>query len=58
MTGTWLSNNIFSNEILPSYYTVLRKDRDSRGGGVLLAIKSSLTTMQLPSPNDLQGVYK
>jgi len=53
---TWLSNNIFTNEILPSCYTVLRKDRDSRGGGVLLALKSSLTTVQLPSPSDLEVV--
>jgi len=41
---------------LPSCYTVLRKDHDSRGCGVLLALKSSLTTMHLPSPSDLEIV--
>jgi len=58
ITETWLSNNIFTNEILPSCYTVLRKDHDSRGGGILLAPKSSLTTMQLPSPSDLEIVLR
>ena len=56
VTETWLSTNIFTNEIFPSCYTVLRKDRDSRGGGVLLAFKSFLTVMQLSSPNDLKIV--
>jgi len=56
ITETWLLNNIFTNEIFPTSFTVLRKDRDSRGGGVLLALKSSLTTMQLPFPSDLEIV--
>ena len=56
VTETWLSTNIFTNEIFPSCYTVLRKDRDSRGGGVLLAFKSFLTVTQLTSPNDLEIV--
>ena len=30
ITETWLTNNIYTNEIFPSGYTVLRKDRDSR----------------------------
>ena len=37
---TWLSNNVYNAEILHSGYTIFRKDRKSRGGGVLLGIKS------------------
>ena len=40
---TWLNENISNTKILSSYYHILRKDRVSRnGGGVLIAIKSSL----------------
>ena len=42
ITKTWLNNTIFSNEILPTSYTVYRNDRVSRGGGVLIAIKNSI----------------
>jgi len=52
ITETWLSNNISQMKDFP----LLLLDRDSRCGGVLLALKSSLTTMQLPSPSDLEIV--
>ena len=38
---TWLKDNVESREILPWGYTIYRKDRKSRAGGVLLAVKSS-----------------
>ncbi|XP_065895943.1 uncharacterized protein [Dysidea avara] len=50
ITETWLSKDIFDNEIIPSGYTIYRKDRDSRGGGVLLAVKDNITSSQLSSP--------
>ena len=37
ITETWLSDYDFDNEILPTNFSIYRKDRDSRGGGVLLA---------------------
>ena len=38
ITETWLTcNGIFNNEILPTGYTIFRKDRDTHGGGVLIA---------------------
>jgi hypothetical protein len=40
VTETWLKNDIDNAEILPSEYTIYRKDRNSRAGGVLLAVKS------------------
>ena len=43
ITGTWLHNNIDDNELLPNSYNIHRKDRESRGGGVLLAVKSNIS---------------
>ena len=37
---TWLNGNIDNSEILNSDYTILRKDRETQGGGVLLVIKT------------------
>jgi len=56
ITETWLTSEIFDNEILPNGYSIYRKDRDSRGGGVLLAIKNNITGSQMPSPSDLEIV--
>ena len=41
ITETWLHNGVSDGEIFPDSYIVHRRDRESRGGGVLLAIKSS-----------------
>ena len=43
ITETWLHNNIDDNELLPNSYNIHRKDRESRGGGVLLAVKSNIS---------------
>ena len=42
ITETWLSDNVFDNEILPTNYTIYRKDRKFRGGGVMLAVKNTI----------------
>mgnify|MGYP001550270335 CR=1 FL=1 len=47
VTETWLNDSILDGEILPSSFCIHRKDRcntlpDSRGGGILLAINSSI----------------
>ena len=41
VTETWLRDDVENSEILPWGYTIYRKDRKSRAGGVLLAVKSS-----------------
>ena len=41
ITETWLHNGVSDGEIFPDSYIVQRRDHKSRGGGVLLAIKSS-----------------
>ena len=60
LTETWLNESISDFEILPSGYEIYRKDRQNRtGGGVLIAIKASLSSSQ-PSfaelPSDLEAV--
>ncbi len=54
MTETWLTDSIFDNEILPPHFTIYRKDRGSRGGGVLIAIKDSIPSNLLSSPSHLE----
>lgn len=47
LTETWLTNGVLNSELFPDCYMVYRSDRDfvranrSKGGGVLLALKSS-----------------
>ena len=50
---TWLSNKIFDNEILPTNYSIIRKDRSSHGGNVLLAVNNSKTYQVSTSPTSL-----
>ena len=54
ITETWLSDNIYSNEILPNNYNIIHRDRDTRGGGVLLAVKNSIPFKQLPVPDEIE----
>ena len=54
MSETWLSSYHLDGEILPSRYSIFRKDRNSRGGGVLLAVEQTLAVSPLPSPPDLE----
>ena len=56
LTETWLSDYVSDGEILPYGYVIYRKDRFSRGGGVLVAIKESLYSCIISSPSDLEIV--
>ena len=56
VTETWLSNFILDSEILPCSYNIFRNDRDSRGGGVLLAVHDSIPTTAIFSPSELEIV--
>lgn len=46
-TETWLNPSIHSSEIFPPNYSVYRKDRADGFGGVLLAIRTDLTSDQI-----------
>ena len=49
-----MNDSIFDYEILPTNYTIFHKDRRSRGGGVLVAVESSLSCYEVASPPDLE----
>ena len=53
-TETWLSPYVFDHEILLPSFTIFRKDRDGRGGGVLLAIKNFIPCSLLHFPDHLE----
>ena len=44
VTETWLTDAVSNAELLPNSYSVFRRDRVSRGGGVLIAIKNSISS--------------
>jgi len=49
-TETWLKPEILSSEVFPSKYTTYRFDRPTRRGGrVLIAVESELTSEVIPS---------
>ena len=56
LTETRLTDSIFNSEILQENYSIFRKDRKSRGGVVLVAVDSSLSSHEVPSPPELEVV--
>lgn len=57
LSETWLDSNIENSEIVHENYVLFRSDRDkaatnrSRGGGVMLAVRSSLNAVNLNLKN-------
>ena len=50
-TETWLDPTITNNQVFPPNYTVWRKDREnSKGGGVLIAVKNRPTYLSSDVP--------
>ena len=54
MTETWLDSNILDNEILPKGYIIYRRDRCTRGGGVLIAFEGSVSSQLIDCPTELK----
>ena len=54
VTETWLSGSIFNKEILPSGFSIFRKDCASCEGGVLVAVACHLSACLRPSPAKLE----
>jgi len=54
LTETWLTDSIFNNEILPVDFAIYRKDRGSRGGGVMLAVRDCISSKLISSPDNLE----
>ena len=51
LTETW---PIFNNEILPVDFAIYCKDRGSRGGGVMLAVRDCISSKLISSPDNLE----
>jgi len=46
--------HILDNEILPTGYAIFRNDHHSRGGGVMIAVKSNIPSKLLDKQNSLE----
>lgn len=49
ITETWSTDYIYDKEILPNKFTLYRRDKESRGGGVLIAVNYLLPSITPPS---------
>lgn len=56
ITETWLHCDISDSEITPVGYRIYRKDRGSRGGGVAVMFRESVTATRLPDIADVEYV--
>ena len=54
ITETWLKDFIFDNKILPSNYTIYRIDRQTKGGGTIIAVNNQLSSKVVSTPDDLE----
>ncbi|CAH1273383.1 Hypp5110 [Branchiostoma lanceolatum] len=50
-TETWLDSSVGSCEVFPDTYNVFRRDRASRGGGVLVTVKNNIIATHHPEPD-------
>ncbi|XP_070212599.1 uncharacterized protein [Littorina saxatilis] len=50
-TETWLDPNVRDSEYLPPNYKAIRRDRNRRGGGVLVAAREDLQVTAVPDFN-------
>ena len=57
VTETKLHSRIHSTELLPENYSVIRRDRNSKGGGVLIAISNELDGYELDIACETESVY-
>uniref|UniRef100_A0A1X7SGX5 Endonuclease/exonuclease/phosphatase domain-containing protein n=1 Tax=Amphimedon queenslandica TaxID=400682 RepID=A0A1X7SGX5_AMPQE len=51
-TESWLTPLVFNKEFIPPDYLVFRYDRDSRGGGVFLAVRDNIPCSFVPPGHD------
>lgn len=57
ITETWLHPNILDTEITPPNYTIIRKDREARGGGVAILIRRGIVFTVLDEVKDIEAVW-
>ena len=55
VTESWLYANIFDSKILPTNYTIYRRDRINKGGGgVMIAVSNKIPSRQIPMDSELE----
>lgn len=42
---------------MPPSYTIVRKDRDTRGGGVAIVLRQGIAYTVMPAVNDVEAVW-
>ena len=47
VTVRWLKNSVIDSEIIPGY-SIFRRDRENRAGGVLIAVKGGIQASRRP----------
>lgn len=47
VTETWLNNSVTDSEIIPGY-SIFRRDREDRAGGVMIAVKGGIEVKRRP----------
>lgn len=57
ITETWLHSDVQNSEIVPPSYTLIRRDRGSRGGGVAIAIKKNVKFTRLDGIDNHESVW-
>ena len=57
VTEIWLSDKLFDSKILPHDYSIIRKYHQSRGGGVMVAIKHSKSYQVFAFPIWFRNTY-
>ena len=56
-TETWLSPETKNSELLLDEYDIFRRDRPSRGGGVMIAVRKSLGCEQISQSKDSETIF-
>lgn len=57
ITETWLHEVIPDTEIAPPGYSMVRRDRDGRGGGVALLVKKGIIYSSLDAADGIEAVW-
>lgn len=57
ITETWLTADITDDEISTPNYSVVRKDRPTRGGGVAILIKNTIPFTVLPAVENVEAIF-
>lgn len=57
ITETWLHKDVLDSEVTPPNYTIVRKDREGRGGGVAIMIQNNIQFSALDEVCDVEALW-